>query len=140
MNEVPVLRLTETKQYIVKIECDNDSDLQKMIPRLPNSDNKFVKYSIDEDSATFQFVNYLGRSRFIFWNEGKEVNIPFEVVPDKINYENDYIELTEALANQCEELLLEFSGATSNVYSLIGYSIRVSHGTIYFREKILLCG
>ena len=118
MNEVPVLRLTETKQYIVKIECDNDSDLQKMIPRLPNSDNKFVKYSIDEDSATFQFVNYLGRSRFIFWNEGKEVNIPFEVVPDKINYENDYIELTEALANQCEELLLEFSGATSNVYSL----------------------
>lgn len=36
MNEVPVLRLTETKQYIVKIECDNDSDLQKMIPSITN--------------------------------------------------------------------------------------------------------
>jgi predicted component of viral defense system (DUF524 family) len=33
-----------------------------------------------------------------------------------MNFENDYVALTEALAQECSELLLEHSGATSNLY------------------------
>ena len=42
--------------------------------------------------------------------------LQFEVVPLKIGYEDDYIELTEELAARCAALLLDYSGSTSNVY------------------------
>ena len=35
-----------------------------------------------------------------------------------ITYEDDYIELTESLAEKCSELLLEYSGLTSNMFSM----------------------
>ena len=40
----------------------------------------------------------------------------FEIVPLKINYEEDYIELTKKLAEECAEILLEYSGVTANKF------------------------
>ena len=112
-NDEFILRLVETKRYILKIENDNDKVVE--IPRFQNEGNKFLKCDKDKDSVTFQFVNYLGRSRIYFAESG--VTLPFEVIPDKMNYEDDYIRLTEALADVCSELLLDYAGSTSNVYS-----------------------
>lgn len=108
-----VLRLIETKRYIIKIENKND-----VVPDLPcfqNEGNKFLKCEKDRDSVTFQFINYLGRSKIHFKKTNKVLT--FEVIPDKMNYEDDYIKLTEALAEACSELLLDYAGATSNLYS-----------------------
>ena len=109
----PVLRLTETKRYILKIEMS--AGIDPILPRFQNEGNKFLKLDKDRDSVTFQFVNYLGRSRISF--PGSDVVLSFEVVPDKIGYEDDYIKLTEAIADVCSELLLDYNGSTSNVYS-----------------------
>lgn len=106
-----ILRLVETKRYIVKFDKQDAIDL----PNFQNEGNRFFKCERDEDSVTFQFINYLGKSKITF--PGTGITFPFEVVPDKMNYEDDYIKLTEALADVCSELLLDYAGSTSNVYS-----------------------
>lgn len=112
LNGEYILRLTETKRYVVKME--NDDGVETGLPYFQNEGNKFLKCDKDRDSVTFQFINYLGRSK-IHFNE-TNMTLPFEVIPDKMNYEDDYIRLTEALAEVCSELLLDYSGSTSNVF------------------------
>lgn len=110
-----MLRIVETKRYILKMECD-DRECSEL-PHFQNEENKFLKCDKDKDSVIFQFINYLGRSRINFRHNACTGVLQFEVVPDKMDYEEDYIGLTEALAQICSGLLLEFSGTTSNVYS-----------------------
>ena len=111
-----ILRLTETKRYIIKISSKNKKPV--VLPSLQNEGNKSLKIDRDENSLTFQFVNYLGRSRISFATYGGRRELPFEVVPDKMDYEDDYIELTESLAERCAELLLDYSGSTSNLFRI----------------------
>lgn len=110
-----IVRFTETKRYIIKIEKELGE--AEDLPHLQNEGNKFLRCDKDENSVTFQFVNYLGRSKVTFRNGAETRILPIEVVPDKMDYEDDYIELTEALAEKCAGILLEYSGATSNLYS-----------------------
>lgn len=123
-----MLRLVETKRYVLRIETDEhigDGVLnESLFYRFPNNGERFIQFqnegnkffnlSWDRDSVTFQFVNYLGRSRITFANEHDP--LVFEVIPDKFNYKDDYVNLTEALANECSALLLDYAGPTSNVY------------------------
>ena len=111
-----MLRLIETKNYI--LEVDDNCDFSVDSIKFQNSDNKNLKLNYNKDSVRFQFVNYLGRSRITIHNNGNDTfTVPFEVVPDKMDYEEDYIILTEELADKCSNLLIDFSGPTSDVYS-----------------------
>lgn len=112
-----MLRLIETKRYILKIEAENKDEIE--LPRFQNEENRFLKFDKDRDSISFQFINYLGRSKIVFPCGDDTKVLQFEVIPDKMNYEEDYIRLTEALAQVCSGLLLEYSGVTSNVYKQI---------------------
>ena len=101
------LRLKETVRYCCKVEnCSND-----YYPQIKNEDNKLVKLEKENDRIIFQFINYLGKSLISFGTTGK--TIEFEVVPDKISYEEDYIKLTEAIAEECSALLLDYTSPTS---------------------------
>nr|WP_318659980.1 DUF2357 domain-containing protein [uncultured Treponema sp.] len=101
------LRLKETIRYCCKIDnCSND-----YYPHITNEDNKLVKLEKENDRIIFQFINYLGKSLISFGITGK--TIEFEVVPDKINYEEDYVKLTEAIAEECSALLLDYTSPTS---------------------------
>lgn len=115
----PVLRLIETKRYIIKLESQTaDIGTVLKLPVLQNENNKFLKIEKDKNLITFQYINYLGRSRISFSNNGNNRTLVFEIVPDKIDYESDYIELTESIAERCSELLLEYVGSTSNPFSI----------------------
>ena len=111
-----VIRFTETKRYTIKI--NSKSGIISALPFLQNEENKSLKLDKDENTIVFQFVNYLGRSKITFPDRSGNRVLPFEVVPDKMDYEDDYIRLTESLAEKCAELLLDYSGSTSNVFSL----------------------
>lgn len=113
-----VLRLTETKRYTLKLSSKNaGEDLSQFFPRFQNEkSNKFLKIEKDKDSVNFQFINYLGRTKITF-GENSALAFALEIVPDKMHYEDDYIKLTESIAQSCSELLLEYSGATSNLFS-----------------------
>lgn len=106
-----ILRLVETKRYVLRIIHEDTENVE--LPCFQNESNKFLKLEKDRDSIFFQFINYLGQSRVKFENG---VYFKFEVVPEKMNYDEDYISLTEALAEQCSALLLEHTGATSNQF------------------------
>ncbi len=116
LNGRNILRLIETKRYIIKIHIKNGKTIE--LPTLQNENNKALKLDKDEDSVTFQFINYLGRSRIDFHDREKTRTLPIEIIPDKMDYEDDYIELTEALAERCAEVLLDYAGATSNVFTV----------------------
>ena len=112
----PILRLIETKQYIIKL--DKKSKDFVSLPILQNENNKAPKIYEDENSVTFQYINYLGRTKASFSDSNQKRTLVFEVVPNKMDYEDDYIELTESIAEHCSELLLEYSGLTSNEFSI----------------------
>lgn len=109
-----IIRITETRRYVIRTE--RFSDIFVNSPRFRNEKNKFLHCDRDKDTLTFQFVNYLGRTCLYLDNNGEETELKFEVVPDKIGYEDDYIALTEALADRCAEILLDYSGPTSDLY------------------------
>lgn len=103
------INITETKQYRLQVESDDDSAVE--LPVFPN-EGQWLKCRRDKDSMSFRFVNFLGRSRMKFANR----DIEFEVIPDKISYKNDYVELTEEIASKCAALLIEHSGSTSLLF------------------------
>lgn len=114
LNGQHMLRLFETKRYILRLVYEENLDIE--VPRFQNENNKFLKLEKDKDYITFQFVNYLGYSRINFTHDNCGQQIVFEIAPEKMNYEEDYIVLTEAIAQVCSELLLEYSGLTSNLF------------------------
>ncbi|WP_027728291.1 DUF2357 domain-containing protein [Treponema sp. C6A8] len=106
------LRLKETVRYKCRIESEDDSD--NFSPHFKNESNKLLKIERDEkNSFTFQFINYLGKTSILFNDGQKECSFDFEIVPDKINYEEDYVKLTEAIAEECSALLLDYTSPTS---------------------------
>lgn len=108
------LRLKETVRYKCRIESENESDDCNFNPHFKNEDNKLLKIERDEkNSFSFQFINYLGKTSLLFNDGQKECSFGFEVVPDKINYEEDYVRLTEAIAEECSALLLDYTSPTS---------------------------
>jgi hypothetical protein len=129
----PVLRLIETKRYIIKLNAKNDYSAS--LPVLQNEKNKSLKIDRDENSVTFQFINYLGRTRVSFADNTDRRNLVFEVVPNKMNYEDDYVELTESIAERCSELLLEYSGSTSNMFSMSDEDSRTLLEQFIFMRK-----
>ena len=102
------LRLKETIRYCCKVEKRSD----ELLPHIFNEDNKLVKIEKEDDRIIFQFINYLGKSS-IYFGTDKTKRIDFEVVPDKINYEEDYVKLTESIADECSALLLDYTSPTS---------------------------
>lgn len=110
----PILRVMETIRYMIKLEVTGKSPVS--LPILQNENNKSLRIDKDKNSVTFQFINYLGRTKVSFKDGNSYRELRFEVVPNKMDYEDDYITLTESLAERCSELLLEYSGSTSNLF------------------------
>lgn len=106
------LRLKETKRYCCKVtNCT-----QEVYPNIKNEDNKFLKIEHEDDRIIFQYINYLGKS-YICFGEDKSKRIEFEVVPEKMDYDKDYVELTKAIADECSALLLDYSSPTSLTFT-----------------------
>lgn len=111
------IRLKETVRYKCSVSYSQkggNDDFAHFNLRLKNESNKLLKLERDDfSSLTFQFINYLGKSEFVFASKDGEHHLSFEVVPDKINYEEDYVKLTEAIADECSALLLDYTSPTS---------------------------
>lgn len=114
-----ILRLRETAIYTCRIKDAKKEGSEQICRNLvfPNEkNNKFLKVTRDRDALSFRFINYLGRTHLK--NFIDETVVDFEIVPQKMNYEEDYIELTKKLAEECAQILLEYSGVTANKFDL----------------------
>lgn len=113
-----ILRLRETVTYTCRQRCGSVAEKDQLCSELSfqnEKDSKFLDVTKDKDTLSFRFINYLGRTHLK--NLAKETIADFEIVPQKMNYEEDYIELTKKLAEECAEILLEYSGVTSNRFT-----------------------
>ena len=119
LNILP-LRVKETVRYKCIVSYENKNEYSVFCgfnPHLKNESNRLLKIERDDNvSLTFQFVNYLGKTELIYDGKDGEHHLPFEVVPDKINYEEDYVKLTEAIAEECSALLFDYTSPTSLVF------------------------
>ena len=61
----------------------------------------------------FRFVNYLGSAWIEATVEGQPRRIPFEVASPKLDYEQEYRSLVEAIGEECQQLLLEWGSPAS---------------------------
>ncbi|MBR1639096.1 MAG: DUF2357 domain-containing protein, partial [Treponema sp.] len=113
------LRLKETVRYKCQISDSANPDKNEDYKlHFKNESNKLLKTEKDDEkSIVFQFINYLGKSELCFDLDNEPLSLSFEVVPDKINYETDYVNLTQAIAEECSALLLEYSSPTSLTFS-----------------------
>lgn len=102
------IRLKETVRYVCVVEGSRDSTVS-----FKNEHNRFLKKYVDGNRTQFQFVNYLGIAR-IFFGQNKDCQFQFEVVPEKIGYDDDYRFLVESIADKCASLLLEYDSPTSS--------------------------
>lgn len=113
------LRIKETIRYKCEIsDSINPGKKENYNLHFKNESNKLLKIERDDEkSVVFQFINYLGKSELCFESDNEPLSLSFEVVPDKINYETDYVNLTQAIAEECSALLLEYSSPTSLSFS-----------------------
>jgi len=95
------LRLYETKNYF----CEYDENISIKI----ENENELAPLRSGKNQISFKVVNYLGKSAFYFESKGKCYSFPFEIIPLKISYEDDYVKLTDDIAELCSQLLLDFS-------------------------------
>lgn len=95
------LRLYETKNYF----CEYDENISIKI----ENENELAPLRSGKNQISFKVVNYLGKSAFHFESKGKCYSFPFEIIPLKISYEDDYVKLTDDIAELCSQLLLDFS-------------------------------
>lgn len=101
------LRLYETKTYNCTWNFDNLVSVQN---------EKELDYKkTNEKQFSFRVVNYLGKSSFTI--DGQKT-IPFEIIPTKIDYEDDYVQLTKDIADQCSQLLLDYTSPTNLSFKL----------------------
>ena len=113
---IEALHLKETIRYGCEIVPTEGHEKENYSLSFRNKDNKFLKIEQDDKQRiTFQFINYLGKTTLYF--DDSESGISFEVVPNKINYEEDYINLTNSIAEECAALLLDYSSPTSHTFS-----------------------
>ena len=108
------LRLRETLSYV--LEYGTEPGARSALVAQFQNEGKHLKCDRNRNSVTFQYVNFLGRSRIRFGTEIDAPTLAFEVVPMKMDYEDDYVVLTEELAEKCSALLLDYAGSTSNTY------------------------
>lgn len=112
-----ILRIRETATYTCRLKDVKQEENVRICKNLffPNEqNNKFLKVTRDKDALSFRFINYLGRTHLK--NLKDEIVANFEIVPQKMDYEEDYIELTKKIAEECAEILLEYSGVTTNIF------------------------
>ena len=105
------LRLSETQQYFVTLSgfATEQPEIYSI-----NIKREFEATEISKGIYSFKVINYLGKADFeILSGENVIHSIKLEIVPKKIDYEDDYVKLTEDIAEKCSALLLDYSSPTN---------------------------
>lgn len=95
-------RIYETKNYIVNFDSDK-ADV------FVNNENELDPRKTAKGQLSFKVVNYLGKSALNIKIDDRVYKFSFEIVPLKIDYDEDYVKLTDDIAEKCSSLLLDYA-------------------------------
>ncbi|WP_162051201.1 DUF2357 domain-containing protein [Lentimonas sp. CC4] len=108
------IQLKETWGYEWCIECDalpTDTVIQSSL----ESQNWKVRQN---RSGEFKVVNHLGMAAFaITSHEFRPLTLSFEIISRKFDFETEYRQMTEEIAEFCQQLLLSWEAPTSLSFS-----------------------
>jgi predicted component of viral defense system (DUF524 family) len=108
------IQLKETWGYEWCIECDalpTDAAIQSSL----ENQNWKVRQS---RSGEFKVVNHLGMAAFaITGNEFRPLTLSFEIISRKFDFETEYRQMSEEIAEFCQQLLLSWEAPTSLSFS-----------------------
>lgn len=104
------LRFTETRQYYLSFD-------ERMLAIESTPELGLTK--VADGVYGFKVVNYLGKAGLGVRCLNSDIVTPinFEIVPAKMDYEDDYVRLTEDIASLCASLLLDYASPTSLGFS-----------------------
>ncbi|MCG3770609.1 MAG: hypothetical protein JW384_01759 [Nitrosomonadaceae bacterium] len=112
------LQLQELREYYWKLQAPNIDTLE-VESSLDHSTRKQdwrPKYLAGSCHGTFKVVNYLGTAWITVRDRHSQAalhTIRFDVVTIKLDHESEYRAMVEAIAEECQQLLLEWNAPTT---------------------------
>ena len=115
------LAIKEVRRYSLTIhylDTGHSKDATSLQVNTSLRNGKNAKWNLRKIMGTqtgeFQVTNYIGTA----WIEVEGYpRIKLEIAPEKIDYEVEYRSMVEAIANQCQQLLLDWNTPTTHTFS-----------------------
>lgn len=108
-----LIRLLETQRYEWEIICadEKEVDVSSTLETLPQ--RQWNKRRVKTLSGNFTVVNHLGLADFCIAVGNRRYRYALEVTSSKLHYETEFRQITEDIADFCQQLLLNWEGPTS---------------------------
>ena len=107
-----VIQLLETQRYDWDVIGADEVTVASTLETLPGR-----QWSIRRGRAlttgSFAVVNHLGMADFRLTTDGKEHRFALEIISKKLDYHTEFRQITEDIADFCQQLLLNWDAPTS---------------------------
>jgi len=107
----PLIRLLETKRYEWEIIGAEGAEVSSSLEALPRK--QWSKRRVKTLSGAFTVVNHLGMADFRITTSVGERRLVLEITSAKLEYHTEFRQITEDIADFCQQLLLNWDGPTS---------------------------
>ena len=110
------LTLFEIKRYFWCLSAPDNQPIPQHIRVRSSLDNKKAGWTqrtigVGQLQGEFCVINYLGSAWIRV--DGQDQPIEFDIITEKINFASEYRRMVEAIAESCQQLLLEWGSPTS---------------------------
>jgi predicted component of viral defense system (DUF524 family) len=105
-----LIRLLETMRYAWEIIGAEGAEVSSSLEALPRQ--QWSKRRVKTLSGAFTVVNHLGMADFRITISGRERRIALEITSAKLEYHTEFRQITEDIADFCQQLLLNWDGPT----------------------------
>ncbi len=106
-----LIRLLETRRYEWEVIGAEDAEVYSSLEALPR--RQWSKRRVKTLSGAFTVVNHLGMSDFRITVGGCEHRFALEIASAKLDYHTEFRQITEDIADFCQQLLLNWDAPTS---------------------------
>lgn len=106
-----LIRLLETKRYEWEVVGVEGAEVSSSLESLPRK--QWSKRRVKTLSGAFTVVNHLGMADFRIRTGASDRRFALEITSAKLEYHTEFRQITEDIADFCQQLLLDWDGPTS---------------------------
>jgi predicted component of viral defense system (DUF524 family) len=106
-----LIRLLETQRYDWDVTGREDVTVTSTLEALPG--RQWSVRRVRSVTGSFAVVNHLGMADFRLSASGKEHRFALEIISRKLDYHTEFRQITEDIADFCQQLLLNWDAPTS---------------------------
>jgi predicted component of viral defense system (DUF524 family) len=125
-----LIRLLETQRYDWEVVGAEDVAVASSLAS--SSGRQWSTRRVKTLTGSFAVVNHLGMADFKIMAGGKEHRFAFEIVSRKMDYHTEFKQITEDIADFCQQLLLNWDAPTS-----LNFCIDPEHAARLMLEQFL---